>query len=86
MVRAEGVEPSRGYPQRIFVPATAFAAAKDGVCGLDYTFTLARRRRCCPSSLYTFPSPGLVRDRHVRGFPEFQQFCILGFPKRTQFS
>ena len=69
MVRAEGVEPSRGYPQRIFVPATAFAAAKDGVCGLDYTFTLARRRRCCPSSLYTFPfglGSGLPSDRFPR--------------------
>jgi len=28
VVRAEGLEPSRGYPQRIFIPATAFAAAK----------------------------------------------------------
>ncbi len=27
------------------------------VCGLDYPFTLAPSRfRCCPSSLYTFPS------------------------------
>ena len=26
MVRAGGLEPPRGYPQRIFVPATAFAA------------------------------------------------------------
>jgi hypothetical protein len=37
------------------------------VCGLDYTFTLARSRlRCCPSSLYTFAPavrPGrLARD------------------------
>src|SRR4051812_25182603 len=46
MVRAEGLEPSQRYPQRIFVPATAFAAAKPGlmslgVCGLDYPFTAA---------------------------------------------
>jgi hypothetical protein len=27
---------------------------------------------------------GLVRDCHVKGFPEFEQFCILGFPKGTQ--
>ncbi|MGC2224237.1 MAG: hypothetical protein WA624_18770, partial [Methylocella sp.] len=46
MVRAEGIEPSRGYPQRIFVPSTAFAASPGAcalwlVCGLDYPFTLA---------------------------------------------
>ena len=69
MVRAAGIEPARGYPQRIFVPATAFAAATDGVCGLDYTFTLASGRRCCPSSLYTFPfglGSGLPSDRFPR--------------------
>ena len=41
LVRAEGIEPSRAIAQRIFVPATAFAAATDGVCGLDYTFAVA---------------------------------------------
>ena len=43
--------------------------------------------RCCPSSLYTFPAdfgPGLARDRHVTGFPDFEQFCIAGFPAGTQ--
>src|SRR5256886_16112923 len=43
--------------------------------------------RCCPSSLYTFPvglRPGLARDRHVRGFPEFGQFCIARFRASTQ--
>src|SRR5213593_1789455 len=43
-----------------------------------------------PSSLYTFPAgtlrPGLARDRHVTGFPEFGQFCIAGFPASTQVS
>jgi hypothetical protein len=42
-----------------------------------------KRFRCCPSSLYTFPSPGLARDCHVKGFPEFEQFCICGFPQST---
>ncbi len=41
--------------------------------------------RRCPSSLYTFPSgmfhPGLARDCHFTGFPEFEQFCIAGFPR-----
>ena len=48
--------------------------------------------RCCPSSLYTFPSAG-PGDRSWRawlgiameqGFPEFGQFCIQGFPRSTQ--
>jgi hypothetical protein len=41
-----------------------------------------------PSSLYTFPSEeppkGLARDRHVTGFPEFEQFYAAGFPAGTQ--
>jgi len=59
------------------------------VCGLDYTFTLARTRvRCCPSSLYTF-APAvrperLARDYQLRGFPEFEQFYSSGFPVGTQ--
>ena len=71
MVRAEGVEPSRGFPQRIFLPATACAAsscafALERVCGLDYTFTVARSRfRCCPSSLYTF-APAVRPERLAR--------------------
>ena len=49
-MRAGGLEPPRGYPQRIFVPATAFAApatrrrALRRVRGLDYPFTLPRPR------------------------------------------
>src|SRR5690242_3354803 len=58
---------------RIFLPATAFTAlvsrhrAGRRVCGLDYPFTVLRtgenppEGRCCPSSLYTFPS------RRLRG-------------------
>ncbi len=41
--------------------------------------------RCCPSSLYTFPAacarPGLARDRHLKGFPDFEQFYIGRFPR-----
>jgi hypothetical protein len=40
--------------------------------------------RCCPSSLYTFPFPGLARDCHLTGSPEFGQFCSFGFPEGTQ--
>jgi hypothetical protein len=28
--------------------------------------------------------PGLARDCHFTGFPEFGQFCITGFPMSTQ--
>jgi len=39
--------------------------------------------RCCPSSLYTFPAG--IYDRAwlgiaISGFPDFEQFCIAGFP------
>jgi PAS domain-containing protein len=27
---------------------------------------------------------GLARDRHVTVFPDFEQFCIAGFPASTQ--
>ena len=79
----------------IFIPATAFAAlllrvhAYQLVCGLDYTFTVVLSRvRCCPSSLYTF-APASRRERlargcQLKGFPEFEQFYSLGFPKGTQ--
>ena len=50
----------------------SFAQTHRRVRGLDYPFTLPRPRiasgtsdpgvRCCPSSLYTFPLPGLARD------------------------
>ena len=45
VVRAEGLEPSRAFAQRIFVPAAAFAtpAIPGWVCGLDYPFSLSRR-------------------------------------------
>jgi hypothetical protein len=26
----------------------------------------------------------LARDRHLRGFPDFEQFCVPGFPEGTQ--
>jgi len=97
-VRAEGLEPSRAFAQRIFVPSTAFAAPPFALAstsaGLRSGLSLHRAQdllsgvRCCPSSLYTFPAgmlrPGLARDCHVKGFPEFGQFCIAGFPASTQ--
>ena len=93
MVRAEGLEPSRtlrsnGFSCPLRLSPPLHSCRK--VWGLDYPFTvpdLTPALRCCPSSLYTFPAvfgPGLARDRHVTGFPEFEQFCIAGFPASTQ--
>lgn len=43
MVRAGGLEPPRAKAQRIFLPATTFAAARSApsICGLDYPFAIA---------------------------------------------
>ena len=88
LVRAEGFEPSQALRPNGFSYHLRLSPPPSGVCGLDYPFTLASRRRCCPSSLYTFPFgmflPGLARDCHFTGFPEFEQFCIAGFPASTQ--
>ena len=54
---------------------------------LHHVPDLAPCVRCCPSSLYTFPTrfgPGLARDRHFTGFLDFEQFCTAGFPTGTQ--
>jgi hypothetical protein len=66
----------------------ALLHANVGFGGLDYPFTILQnclQVRCCPSSLYTFPAacarPGLARDRHLKGFPDFEQFYIGGFPR-----
>src|SRR5439155_3665167 len=87
-MRAEGLEPPRavklrGFSYRLRLSPPRLAGR---VCGLDYPFTVPGRAgvRCCPSSLYTFPAgrlrPGLARDRHMTGFPEFGQFCSRRFP------
>jgi hypothetical protein len=46
-------------------------------------------RRVGAARLVSTPSAvlsrcGLARDRHLTGFPEFEQFCIAGFPASTQ--
>jgi hypothetical protein len=93
LVRAEGLEPPRavklrGFSYRLRLSPPQLAGR---VCGLDYPFTVpgvSPEVRCCPSSLYTFPAervrPGLARDCHVKGFPEFGQFCIARFWASTQ--
>ena len=92
MVRAEGLEPSRAvklngfsYRLRLSPPGRGVLKRPPPVCGLDYPFTVPRKKprlRCCPSSLYTFPER-LLRSWlgiAISGFPEFGQFYIAGFP------
>ena len=93
MVRAEGLEPSRTLRSNGFsYPATAFAAAhrfRNGVWGLDYPFTISVEDLGAARLVSTPSRPiglGLARDRHVTGFPDFEQFCTAGFPAGTQVS
>ena len=82
-----GTRTPMGDARRIFLPTTAFAAAPKGAFGvwtIPSPCSAGAEGRCCPSSLYTFPLPGLARDCHVTGFPEFEQFYVAGFPARTQ--
>lgn len=57
MVRAAGLEPARGFPLRIFLPSTAFAAARTRVCGLDYPFAVAVVTAVGAARLVSTPSP-----------------------------
>jgi hypothetical protein len=77
------------------VPAAAFAARmrRRRACVRFVVWTIpspspgAPGLRCCPSSLYTFPAGISVRawlGIAISGFPEFEQFCIAGFPASTQ--
>jgi hypothetical protein len=76
-------------PQRLISAFAALSEKRPGpfffkVWGLDYPFTVPRPSggRCCPSSLYTFPKHrlGLGSGLPLNRFPDFEQFCIAGFP------
>ena len=94
LVRAAGVEPARGYPQRIFVPATAFAAVFAAFSAKSFVVwtipspervrALGAARLVSTPSLRRVRAGRLARDRHFKGFPEFEQFCTAGFPVGTQ--
>ena len=79
------LNPHRPCGPTDFLAATAFAAAIRRLrSGLSLHHSpMCPGGRCCPSSLYTFPSRGLARDCHFKGFPEFGQFYVAGFPART---
>ena len=92
MVRAEGFEPTQALRPSGFSYHLRLSPPPSGVCGLDYPFTLSRiasgdlgaaRLVSTPSRTDAF-RPGLARDCHFKGFPEFEQFCIPGFPESTQ--
>jgi hypothetical protein len=72
MVRAAGLEPAQpfraeGFSYHFGFRRLAWARSRfQLVCGLDYTFTVARSRvRRCPSSLYTF-APAVRPERLAR--------------------
>lgn len=84
LVRRGGLEPPRAFAQRIFLPSTAFAAAfKAFVVWTIPSPYPGWVRYLGAARLVSTPSlqKGLARDCHVKGFPEFEQFCILGFPQ-----
>src|SRR5882724_5703552 len=97
VVRAAGLEPAQffrtegfSYQLRLSPPRHVHYAPARLWSGLYLHHWCIRAFRCCPSSLYTFAptvrSGRLARDCHVKGFPEFEQFYCLGFPKSTQTS
>jgi len=83
MVSPAGIEPApfrNGFSYHY-----NFRCRSSSVCSLDYTLTIAEALG--PARLVSTPSSfrGLVRDCHVKGFPEFEQFYSKSFLKGTQF-
>jgi hypothetical protein len=55
------------------------------VCGLDYPFTIPQKIRSLGAARLVSTPSRLVCLRAwlgiaIEGFPEFEQFCIAGFP------
>jgi hypothetical protein len=91
VVRAEGLEPSRAvklngfsYRLRLSPPGRGILERTRQVCGLDYPFTVSRKIRGFGAArLVSTPSRPAHRAWFgiaISGFPEFEQFCIAGFP------
>jgi len=77
-----GTRTLTGLPPTDFHTSYGFRRRHTGVCGLDYTFTVAERSALGAARLVSTPSlSGLARDCHLTGFPEFEQFCVPGFPQ-----
>jgi len=90
MVRTGGLEPPRAMPDGFsYLLRFSPPSGSPDVCGLDYPFTVPRWRGLGAARLVSTPSEalsrqGLARDCQLKGFPEFEQFCIAGFPASTQ--
>jgi len=66
-------------------PDVALGEGPRQVCGLDYPFTIPRKIRSLGAARLVSTPSRLVCLRAwlgiaIEGFPEFEQFCIAGFP------
>jgi hypothetical protein len=71
-------------------PDAMLLVSQRQVCGLDYPFTLPRKirfrkfRSLGAARLVSTPSRSISLRAWlgiaIQGFPEFEQFCIAGFP------
>lgn len=82
MVRAGGLEPPLPCGKRIFLPTATFVAPSRGLWpGLSLHLSISALGA---ARLVSTPSrsrrPGLARDCHFKGFPEFERFYATGFP------
>jgi hypothetical protein len=79
-----GTRTLTGLPPTDFRTSYGFRRRHTGVCGLDYTFTLAFAAATALGAARLVSTPslsGLARDCHLTGFPDFEQFCVPGFPR-----
>ncbi len=85
LVGAAGLEPARPKPKD-FLTIYGFRRRRSAFVVWTFPSPWAVAFRCCPSSLYTFPVPGLARDWHQRdleAFPDFEQFYSRRFRQGT---
>ena len=66
-------------------PDVELLAGSGQVCGLDYPFTLPRKLRSLGAARLVSTPSRLLSLRAwlgiaISGSPEFEQFCIAGFP------
>jgi hypothetical protein len=82
-----GTRTLTGLPPTDFRTSYGFRRRPAGVCGLDYTFTLAFAAASALGAARLVSTPslsGLARGCHLTGFPDFEQFCVHGFAGSTQ--
>ena len=86
MVRAEGIEPSRPCGLRIFIP---LRLSPPRMCRF-VVWTIPSpfpKRGLGAARLVSTPSRKCFRawlGIAISGFPDFEQFCTVGFPMGTQ--